>query len=263
MNQAPSVTAKRRSGLSQGLLATISVVGGLVVWEIVSRVFIKNPLFLAAPTETVVALLALVQSGELGLHVWVSAVEFVIGFVMAVAVGIPVGLAMAWFKRVNAVMNPWVSALYATPIIALAPLIILWFGVGIWSKVVVVISLVVFPVIVNTETGIRLTDRQLIEMVRCFGANTTQIFFKVSLPSALPFILAGIRLGVGRGLIGVVVGELFGARAGLGYMIAQSAEVFDMPKMFAGVVVLAAAGIGLTAAFYALERRLVPWNNNP
>jgi NitT/TauT family transport system permease protein len=157
-------------------------------------------------------------------------------------------------------LNPWISGLYATPIIALAPLFILWFGIGIWSKVAVVASLVLFPVIINTDAGVRNADRQLIEAVRSFGASKLQLFTKVSLPAALPFILAGLRLGVGRGLIGVVVGELFGARAGLGFMITQAAEVFNMPQLFAGVVVLAAAGIVLTAAFQALERHLVPWN---
>ena len=137
---------------------------------------------------------------------------------------------------------------------------ILWFGIGIWSKVFVVFSVVVFPVIINTEAGIRNTDRTLIEAVRSFGATPLQIFLKVSLPSATSFILAGLRLGIGRGLIGVVVGELFGSRAGLGYMILQSAEVFNMPRLFTGVVILALAGIGMTAAFHALERVLVPWH---
>jgi NitT/TauT family transport system permease protein len=153
-----------------------------------------------------------------------------------------------------------VAGIYATPIVAVSPLFILWFGIGIWSKVAVVISLVVFPVIINTEVGIRSTDRQLIEAVRSFGATPMQIFRKVSLPAATPFILAGIRLGVGRGLIAVVVGELFGSRAGLGFLIIQSAEVFDMPQLFAGIIVLASTGILLTAAFRALEQVLVPWH---
>jgi NitT/TauT family transport system permease protein len=115
-------------------------------------------------------------------------------------------------------------------------------------------------VIINTEAGIRNTDRTLIEAVRSFGATPLQIFRLVSLPSALSFILAGLRLGIGRGLIGVVVGELFGARAGLGYLILQSAETFNMPRLFAGVLILAIAGIAMTAAFHALERALVPWH---
>ena len=238
----------------------MSVVAGLVLWEVIGRFVVKNALFLATPSQTALALAKLWHEGALQHHAWVSAQEFLLGFALAVALGIPTGLVTASWRRSAAMLNPWISGLYATPIIALAPLFILWFGIGIWSKVAVVASLVLFPVIINTEAGVRNADRQLIEAVRSFGATKLQIFTKVSLPAALPFILAGLRLGVGRGLIGVVVGELFGARAGLGFMITQAAEVFNMPQLFAGVVVLAAAGIVLTAAFQALERRLVPWN---
>ncbi len=144
----------------------------------------------------------------------------------------------------------------------LAPLFILWFGIGIWSKVIVVISLVLFPVTINTEAGLRTTSERLIEMLRSFGATRRQIFVKVSLPSAVPFILAGLKLGIGRGLIGVVVAELFGSRAGLGRLISQSADAFNMPELFAGVVILAFAGIVMTAGFGWLEKRLVPWTRD-
>ena len=236
------------------------MLAGVVLWELIGRFVVKNALFLATPSQTALALGKLWSEGALQHHSWVSTQEFLLGFALAVALGIPVGLVTASWRRPAAMLNPWISGLYATPIIALAPLFILWFGIGIWSKVAVVASLVLFPVIINTDAGVRNADRQLIEAVRSFGATKLQLFTKVSLPAALPFILAGLRLGVGRGLIGVVVGELFGARAGLGFMITQAAEVFNMPQLFAGVVVLAAAGIVLTAAFQALERHLVPWN---
>jgi len=263
----PAATPQRRrtrrgkTSLGQRQALTwLSVLIGIALWEFVGSVIVQNSLFLATPWQTMMALWKLAASGVLWHHSWVSLQEFVIGFVMAVAIGIPVGLATASSPRAASLINPWVSGIYATPIIALAPLLILWFGLGIWSKVAVVVSLVVFPVIINTEAGLRNTDKQLIEAVRSFGATRAQIFFKVSLPSAIPFILAGLRLGVGRGLIGVVVGELFGAKAGLGFLITQAAEIFNMPQLFAGVVVFAAAGIVLTGAFQALERRLVPWN---
>jgi NitT/TauT family transport system permease protein len=176
--------------------------------------------------------------------------------------GIALGLAMASSVTAKQALQPWVSGLYATPTIALAPLFILWFGIGIWSKVIVVISLVLFPVAINTEAGLRTTSERLIEMLRSFGASPRQIFFKISLPSAVPFILAGLKLGIGRGLIGVVVAELFGSRAGLGRLISQSADAFNMPELFAGVVVLAFAGIVMTAGFGWLEGRLVPWTRD-
>jgi len=190
-----------------------------------------------------VAIYRLTQTGEMARHVGISAAEFAIGYVIASLIGIGFGFGMASSVRFKQAMQPWISGFYATPTIALAPLFILWLGIGIWSKVLVVIFLVLFPVTINTEAGLRTTSDRLIEMLRSFGASRRQIFFKVSLPSALPFILAGLKLGIGRGLIGVVVAELFGSRAGLGRLISQSADAFNMPDLFAGVIVLAVAGI--------------------
>jgi len=251
--------ALHRRYASAGLL---SIAGGLLLWELVSRFVIDNALFLAAPSQIAVAIYNLAATGQLGHHIAISGVEFVLGYVIASALGIPLGLAMASSDTVKQACQPWVSGLYATPTVALAPLFILWFGIGIWSKVLVIIFLVMFPVTINTEAGLRTTSDRLIEMLRSFGATPRQIFFKVSLPSALPFILAGLKIGIGRGLIGVVVAELFGSRAGLGRLISQSSDAFNMPELFAGVVVLAAAGIVMTAGFGWLETRLVPWTKD-
>jgi NitT/TauT family transport system permease protein len=251
------------AALRQRVLAgTLSVVGGLALWELVSRDLVANSLFLAAPSQIAVAIVNLARSGQLWRDIGVSSAEFALGYVIACVLGIALGLAMAASVRAKQSLQPWVSGLYATPIIALAPLFILWFGIGIWSKVIVVISLVIFPVAINTEAGLRTTSERLIEMLRSFGATRWQIFVKLSLPSAVPFILAGLKLGIGRGLIGVVVAELFGSRAGLGNLISQSADAFNMPELFAGVVVLAFAGIVMTAGFGWLEARLVPWTRD-
>jgi NitT/TauT family transport system permease protein len=244
------------------LAALISVAGGLALWELISRYVVANALFLAAPSQIALAIYRLARSGQLWHHISVSSAEFALGYVIACVLGIALGLAMASSATVKQALQPWVSGLYATPTIALAPLFILWFGIGIWSKVIVVITLVLFPVTINTEAGLRTTSERLIEMLRSFGATRWQIFVKVSLPSAVPFILAGLKLGIGRGLIGVVVAELFGSRAGLGNLISQSADAFNMPELFAGVVILAFAGIVLTAGFGWLEGRLVPWTRD-
>ena len=238
-----------------------SVFFGLAMWEIISRFIVGSKLFLAAPTQVFLALIDLSVSGELQKHIGTSTLEFLLGYGIACLLGVALGFVMASSKAGKQALQPWVSGLYATPTVALAPLFILWFGIGILSKVVVVAVLVVFPVTINTETGLRATPSQLVETVRSFGANARQIFFKVSLPSALPFIFAGFRLGIGRGLIGVVVAELFGARAGLGQMISQSAETFNMPNLFAGVTVLAVAGIVMTNGFVWLEQKLLPWRD--
>jgi NitT/TauT family transport system permease protein len=244
------------------MAGTLSVVGGLLFWEVVSRFLVANALFLAAPSQILYAIYELTLTGEMGRHVAISAVEFAIGYVIASIIGIGFGFGMASSVRFKQALQPWISGFYATPTIALAPLFILWLGIGIWSKVLVVIFLVLFPVTINTEAGLRTTSERLIEMLKSFGASRSQIFFKVSLPSALPFILAGLKLGIGRGLIGVVVAELFGSRAGLGRLISQSADAFNMPELFAGVIVLAVAGIAMTAGFGWLEKRLVPWTKD-
>jgi len=241
---------------------TLSILAGLAIWEFFSRVVIDNALFLAAPTQILGALVKLTETGELQHHLWISGIEFVVGYVIASVLGIALGVAMAGSVTVKQVMQPWVSGIYATPTIALAPLFILWLGIGIWSKVIVVVTLVIFSVSINTEAGLRQTSDRLIEMLRSFGASRQQIFWKLSLPSATPFVLAGLKLGIGRGLIGVVVAELFGSRAGLGRLISQSADSFNMPELFAGVVVLAFAGIVMTAGFSWLEGKLVPWTKD-
>lgn len=244
------------------LAGLLSVTGGLLLWELVSRALVANALFLAAPTQIFAAIVSLAASGKLGQHIAISAVEFVVGYIIASVLGIVLGLGMASSVSIKQVMQPWISGFYATPTIALAPLFILWFGIGIWSKVLVVVFLVLFPVTINTEAGLRNTSESLIDMLRSFGATPWQIFIKVSLPSAMPFILAGLKLGIGRGLIAVVVAELFGSRAGLGRLISQSADAFNMPELFAGVIVLAAAGIAMTAGFSWIEGKLVPWTRD-
>jgi NitT/TauT family transport system permease protein len=248
-----------RPFFANNLLGTLSIVVGLAIWEFVGRVIVNNSLFLASPSQIVRAIVTLTANGEMGHHIAISGLEFMVGYAVASVLGIALGVGMGESVSVKRVMQPWVSGLYATPVIALAPLFILWFGIGIWSKVVVVVTLVLFPVTINTEAGLRQKSERLVEMLRSFGATRRQIFWKLSLPSAMPFIMTGLKLGIGRGLIGVVVAELFGARAGLGFLISESAAVFNMPDLFAAIVVLAAAGILMTAGFNWLEGRLVPW----
>lgn len=244
------------------VVSFLSIAGGLLVWEAISRFGVNNSLFLAAPSQIMYAIWTLAATGELWHHIEISGIEFIIGYLIASVLGIAIGLLMAESERAKNILQPWISGIYATPTIALAPLFLLWLGIGIWSKVIVVVTLVIFTVIINTEAGLRTTSPRLIEMLKSFGASRNQIFWKVALPSAMPFVLAGLKLGIGRGLIGVVVAELFGSRAGLGQLISESADSFNMPNLFAAVVVLASAGIAMTAGFSWLERKLVPWTND-
>jgi NitT/TauT family transport system permease protein len=261
---APSTVALRAVQPPRwaGLLywtSAASIIGGLVLWEIAGRFFVKKALFLTTPTQIVAETGKLIATGQLQVHVVTSGLEFVLGLAIAILLGIGIGFAMASNKFAKRALGPWVAAFYATPTIAISPLIILWAGIDIWSKVIVVVINSIFPMIINTEAGLRSTDRQLIDAARCFGCSRLQIFWKVSLPSAIPFVFAGIKLAIGRGLVAVVVAELFGARAGLGFLLSQASDAFNMPLLFVAVAILAITGMTLTWLVGWLERVLLPW----
>jgi NitT/TauT family transport system permease protein len=249
-------------GFFQGLFfqQTLFLAATLAAWELAGA-YAFDPFWSSRPSLIGERIWILAKKGDLTWHMSATLTEAGLGLAMGSVIGVSLGLLMARYARAAAITEPLFMGLYSLPRVALAPLFILWFGIGILSKVVVVAVLVIFPVTINTETGLRTTPIQLVETVRAFGATSRQIFFKVSLPSALPFIFAGFRLGIGRGLIGVVVAELFGARAGLGQLISQSAETFNMPNLFAGVTVLAVAGIAMTGGFTWLEQKLLPWRD--
>jgi NitT/TauT family transport system permease protein len=237
----------------------VSILAVIVLWEVAARTVVKNPLFFAPLTAVAARTLELWRAQELQAHIWTSFLEFTLGFVIASVVGIAAGVVMATSKPVRDLLDPWVSMLYSTPIIALGPLFILWFGIGVSSKVAVIFLVVVFPVLLNAFVGLSTTDLGLIEAARSFGATTAQVFSKVRFPAALPFIVTGLRLGVARGLVGVVVAELFGAKAGLGYLILISAQTFDTAALFAGVLILAFSGVVAVEILKWIERQLAPW----
>jgi len=239
--------------------AFASFLSVMVLWELVARILVKNPLFFAPLTAVWSRMIELWRDGELQVHIWTSSQEFLLGFLLACFVGILFGVVMASSVIVRDFFDPWVSMLYSTPIIALGPLFILWFGIGASSKVAVIFIVAVFPVLINTFAGLATTDPNLIEVARSFGSSPAQIFTKVRFPAALPFIIAGLRLGVARGLVGVVVAELFGAKEGLGWLIMISAQTFDTAGLFVGVFILAASGVITVEIIKLIERRLAPW----
>lgn len=239
--------------------ALISAAVGVAIWEFVARVIVTNSLFFAPLTDVLDAGIEMTRSGELAEHAWVSLKEFAYGIGLAALVGVPLGLAIGVSERVRDYIQPWISGLYSTPLIALAPLFILWFGIGTASKVAVVFVMALFPITINTTAGVKSTDQELIDVARSFGFARASIFLKVLLPSALSFIVTGFRLAVGRGIVGVVVAEFFGSRAGLGYLILVSSQSFAMDRLLLAVLVLAFTGVIGIGLVERLERRLAPW----
>jgi ABC-type nitrate/sulfonate/bicarbonate transport system permease component len=239
----------------------VSFAIAIVLWEFCARVLVANNLFFTPLSDIAVRSVELWSTGELQNHIYVSFIEFAGGFALAVAIGILLGVVLAEFPLVRGLVDPWVSMLYATPIIALGPLFILWLGIGVISKSSIVFLVAVFPILINTVSGLTTTDKVFIEVAESFGANAWQIYVKVRMPAALPFIIAGLRLGVARALVGVVVAELFGARAGLGFLILNSAQSFDTAGVFVGVIILAIAGVLSVELLKWLEFKLAPWRH--
>jgi len=256
---------RRESFAERWYRAHASTVRGLVsllivglIWEVAGRSG-RWPLILAPLSDIWASFVRLAGSGELMRHALVSLNEFFVGFAVAALLGVSLGIAIASSDAIRDFVDPWVSAVYATPTVALAPLFIFIFGIDAPSKMAVVFLLAVFPIVINTATGIRSTDQIYIEAARSFSANRAQIFSKVLIPSALPFIVAGLRLGIGRGLVGVVVGEFIGARAGLGFLIFRSSQGFQIDAMWVGVFLLAGTGVLAVILLQKVERRMAPW----
>jgi ABC-type nitrate/sulfonate/bicarbonate transport system permease component len=254
--RAPWLTRERWIAIRRPLTTLVLVVAG---WEILARTLLTNRLFFAPPSDVAHAAMRLWETGELQKHIWVSFNELIYGVLLAIAVGTAIGVIVGISQRVQAYTEVYITALYATPLVAVTPLLILWLGIGIGSKIAVVFLTAVFPILINTIAGVRATEALLIEVAQSFCATRRQIIMKVTLPSALPFILTGIRLGIGRGIVGVVVGELFGSQAGLGFLIYTSGQTFDVPALFVGIVTLAIAGVGLTFAAELVERYVLRW----
>lgn len=236
----------------------VSVVVGLVVWQLVALI-VNNGLFLVGPLETAEGIGKMWSQYHLALDLEVSGQEALYGFVIGSIAGVIFGGLMAKSRLAERILAPYVSGFYATPIIALAPIVILWFGLGIWSKVLVVVSLVIFPQIINTHAGISNVSPNLRELARSYGGSAFTVFRRIDMPASLPYVLAGLRLGVGRALIGVIVGELFGARTGLGLAIFNAQQEFNMRVVFAGTALFAIAGIVFTYCLAYIEQRATPW----
>jgi ABC-type nitrate/sulfonate/bicarbonate transport system permease component len=239
----------------------ISFLVAAILWELTAHFLITNRIFFVPLAAIVTRAVQLWESHELQNHILVSSIEFGGGFALAIVGGMAFGLMLAGSRILRNFFEPWVSMLYATPIIALGPLFILWLGIGVASKIAIVFLTAVFPILINTVAGLATTDPMLIDVARSFGATKGQIYRKIRIPAAAPFIIAGLRLSVARALVGVVVAELFGARAGLGFLILTSAQNFDTAALFLGVIIFAIAGavsIGLLNWLEASFKRFRP-----
>ncbi len=238
-----------------GFLALI-----LIIWQIVGPMI--NPIFFSYPTKIALAFYELTfVTGELQHYMVESLLILFYGLGIAILVGVPLAVLMARFRPVDWALDLPVNAMYATPMVALVPLLVLWFGIYMEAKVIVVFLFCVFPILINTYQGVRECDKNMLEVARSFRSNEWRMWRDVLFPFALPYIAAGVRLAIGRGLVGVVIAEFYTTISGLGYMITRYAHIFDMDKTFVPVILLMFLGVSLTSALKWLERRIAPWSH--
>lgn len=231
----------------------------LLIWELVARSGLVDPLFIASPTMIVRAGVALFRDGEIWTHIRVSGSEFLLGYALAATIGIPLGLATGWYRRLSYVLGPFIDTLNAVPRLTLMPIIVIWFGIGIWSKAIVCFLGAVLPILIATYSGVKTNEARFLQVARSFSASELKIFSSIILPGTVPFIFTGLKYGVGRALLGVVVGEFYAATAGLGYMISNAGDTFQTDVVFFGVLIFTATGLLSVGILNALERRFETW----
>lgn len=255
---APAAEAgARAAGLPRWAITTLSLVVAVALWEWFGRDI--NPVFGSYPSAIAVAFWDLTVSGQLGAALVQSLQPFVVGYGLAIVLGVPVGLVIGRFRVLEAAFGIYITAGYAMPLLALVPLLMLWLGLGFAVKVAVIFLMSVFPICINTWLGVRAVPKSLIEVGKSFVASDLTILRRIVLPATLPYIMAGIRLAVGRAVVGMIVAEFFTAISGLGAIIINSANNFDTAKMFVPVVILMVLATVLSWLIGLIEHRIAPW----
>jgi ABC-type nitrate/sulfonate/bicarbonate transport system permease component len=238
----------------------VSLVFVLLVWEYYGRRV--NPILFTYPSAIARAFIILVANGELQSYMKESLLVLAYASVLSILVGVLLGVVMGRFSIVEWAADIYVNALYSTPMVAVVPLIVLWFGFKVPAKVIIVFLFMVFPVLLNTYEGVKNVDRNLQEVARSFCSSESQLWRHLIIPSAVPFIVAGVRLAIGRGLVGMIVAEFYTSITGLGYMIVRYANALETDKLFVPIVVVMILGVGLLSLAKWVEGRIAPWRNS-
>lgn len=244
------------------VLGVGSIVALLAVWEVFPLLFSVSEgtkLFFTTPSQIAGTLWQMFVTGSIWRPLGVSASGFAIGLGFAVVVALPLGVLLGRSRVLNAMLDPFITAFNATPRLVFLPLVVLWLGLGLWSKVVIVFIGALFPLLINTYEGVRNADKVLINVVRSFGANEWAIARLVVLPNSLPYIVSGLRLAIGRAILGVVVAEFFGSEDGLGVMMVRASGTYHVDVVFAGLIVFAGLSLVMTGMVRILEDRLGRW----
>jgi ABC-type nitrate/sulfonate/bicarbonate transport system permease component len=261
----PQASAKAARSHRNTLSARDRMMGVLVplvllaIWELAAQLGWIDVRFFPAPSNVAKAMFTSLRSGELLTNTEATLQRLVLGFVLGGLPGLAVGILMGVYRPLRLIFDPLIAATYPIPKSAILPLILLIFGLGESSKVVMVAIGAFYPIAINTTSGVREISLIYFDVGRNFNASRWDIFRTVALPGALPFIMTGAKLGAGLGLILISIAEMMGAKTGLGYMIWSAWETFDVEQMYVGLFVVSLIGYLLTVLFNELERRVVPW----
>lgn len=246
-----------RFKLAKGHITALSLITVGAIWELSGPGM--NPLFGSYPSAIWQAGVRMAESGDLLTAIFSSLQPFFAGYLLAALIGIPLGLLIGRYRTVEAALGIYVTAGYAMPLVALVPLFMLWFGLGFTVKVAIIFTLAFFPICINTWEGVRAVPKALIEVGTSFVAPPSAVMWKIVLPATLPYIIAGLKLAIGKAVIAMVVAEFFTAISGLGGIILNAANQFDTAAMFVPIIILMVMAVSLTALVRWLERRLAPW----
>ena len=241
------------------ILGSFGLVGALLFWEMAARFRWADPVLISSPTGVAFALREWASTGVLWRDLGTSLWEVLFAFGASAFVGIPLGVIMGWNRPTEYALDPFIWLLYSTPVVSFWPLFIIWLGIGVKAIIALAFLFSIVQIIINTMAGVRGIDPVLVRCGRSFNASKWDLFFKFTLPGALLMIIAGLRLALGRALIGVVVGELFSSNAGLGFHISFYGAKLCFSDVFAGLVVVILVGVGLIQLIRFLETRIVRW----
>ena len=261
---APPQTVWQR--FESAILGAGSIAALLVAWEVLPHLVTLSAgtkLFFTTPSQIAGTLWTMFAAGTIWRPLGVSASGFALGLGLAILAGLPLGVLIGRSRTLNAMFDPFITAFNATPRLVFLPLVVLWLGLGLWSKVVIVFIGALFPILINTYEGVRNADKILINVVRSFGAREWDIARLVVVPNALPYIVAGLRLAIGRAVLGVVVAEFFGSEAGLGVLMVQAAGRYQVDVVFSGLIVFAGLSLVMTGLVQLVEHRLSRWRPQP
>lgn len=260
VHRARTLRPKRRRSRQHLVRSTVAAVLFFAIWQALVAARALDPVFVGSPAGIVQALGDELIGGRLWPDLEASGLEYLLGFGLGIVCAIVLGVLIGWFRFLEDVAEPFIAGFYSTPYIAFLPVIVLWAGIGLWSKVIIIFWATFFPMLINTVSGVKNTPPDFLRVARSFSVGRLRLLLTVVVPAAVPYILAGLRQSIGRGLVGVIVAEFYISNRGIGFFISKTTAAFETSQAFAAILIIGAVGILLVRVVATLERRVSLWS---